>query len=90
MGLSKEGQNKILANILSTPITSKEEMMKTVARLRAFGFEYGFNQSEFRYRAYEILLGITKLKTEEGTAFVNDNSKNWVPNQRAKAAKKGD
>lgn len=75
MGLGKEARTSLALSLLQTPVNSKEEMNKLAALVRSFGFEYGFDEPEIRYRAYEILLGITKSKTLKAKDHLDNASK---------------
>lgn len=75
MGLGKEGRTSLALGLLQTPVNTKEEMNKLAALIRSFGFEYGFDEPEIRYRAYEIMLGITKKKTANAKLLLEHSSK---------------
>ena len=75
MGVTGEGKNRLLATLLNSQVKSAADMNQLAARIRAFGFEYGFVDSELRYRAYEVMLGITREKTVEAQTILNQNSK---------------
>lgn len=74
MGIDKDARTSLIISLLQTPVHSKEEMNKLAGLVRSFGFEYGFDEPEIRYQAYEILLGVTKGKIAQASMLLETTS----------------